>query len=119
MITLCVLDDLDDPRHVLLCAALKDGMLQHEPHRLAHPHRDAEFFALLDGEIDVLHEYLDGCTKVERAWQHGIGENVHGRKILVPGVEQLARHWLAHVAGAETADAHRVTPVEGSREHRQ
>jgi hypothetical protein len=30
---------------------------------------------------------------------------------LVPGVEQLARHGLTHVADAEVADAHRATPV--------
>src|SRR4029079_12002268 len=63
-----------NPRHVLLRAPPKDGVLEHQPHRLAHPHRDAEFFALLDGEIDVLHEDLDGGAEVERARQHGAGE---------------------------------------------
>src|SRR3977135_3556393 len=85
-----VLDDLDDARHVLLCAALKDAVLQHQPYRLAHPHRNAEFFTLRDGEIDVLHEYLDGCAKVEGAWQDGFGEDVHRRKIAAgPIVEDL------------------------------
>jgi hypothetical protein len=31
----------------------------------------------------------------------------------MPTVEQLARHWLTHVAEAKTADSHRVTPVKG------
>jgi hypothetical protein len=31
---------------------------------------------------------------------------------LVPGVEQLARHRLTHLADAEIADPHRSTPVK-------
>jgi len=59
-----VLDDLDDARQILLCAALKDAVIQDEPQCVAHPHRHAELLALCDGEIDVLREYLDSCAKV-------------------------------------------------------
>jgi hypothetical protein len=37
----------------------------------------------------------------------------------VPAVEQLARHWLTHVAEAKAADAHRVTPVKGAEHGRK
>src|SRR6266567_8154268 len=37
-----ILDDLHDAGHVLLCAALKDAVLQDKARRLAHPHGDAE-----------------------------------------------------------------------------
>src|ERR1700709_1715978 len=87
-----VLDDLDDARHVLLRAALKHAVLQHQPYRLAHPHRNAEFFTLRDGEIDVLHEYLDGCAKVETARQYGFGENVRRRKIAAGPIVENFEH---------------------------
>src|SRR4051812_1247 len=41
-----VLDDLDNARQILLGAPLEHAVLEDEPHRLAHPHRHAEFFAL-------------------------------------------------------------------------
>ena len=75
-----------------------DAMLQHEPYRLAHPHGNAEFFALRDGEIDVFHEYLDGCAKVEGAWQHGGREKMHRRKITAGPVVENLQHGIVRNA---------------------
>src|SRR3954447_25305060 len=94
LLTRPVLDDLHDARYVLLGAALEAAVLQHQPYRLAHPHRDAEFFTLRDGQIDVLHEYLDGCAKVERALQYRVGKDMHCRKIMAGSIVEKLQHGL-------------------------
>src|SRR5229473_6668285 len=78
---------------------LKDAVLKNEPHRLAHPHWHAEFFALRDCKIDVLHEYLDGCTKVESAWQHGLGKDVHRCEIAAGSIVEDVQHGVGRNAG--------------------
>src|SRR3990170_3465164 len=94
-----VLDDLDDARQIVLCAALKDAVLEDVPHRLANPHRHAEFFALRDCEVDVLHEYLDGGTKVETACQHRLGKNVHRCEIAAGSIVEDVQHGVGRNAG--------------------
>src|SRR5947199_10869492 len=97
-----VLDDLHDARYVLLGAALEDAVLQHQPYRLAHPHRDAEFFTLRDGQIDVRHEYLDGWRKSNVTGNTAAGKMCIGgrfrpvplvriRRIAAAGVPACAR----------------------------
>src|SRR4029077_12950838 len=49
-------DVFDDRGQVLVRRALVHRVLEHEPRRLADPHRHPQFLALRDSEVDVLHQ---------------------------------------------------------------